>query len=112
MGLQERNMAKSLRSKWKRKMRAIKRVRYGEKERAVLEKMLDEAKASGELKTAQEIKDDSMDTTVKSAHSHTSYKNEDGNYPKWMSKRKVEKIKKIEKKKKTAKKRNQKKSKV
>ena len=24
-------MAKSLRSKWKRKMRAIKRVRYGEK---------------------------------------------------------------------------------
>ena len=26
-------MAKSLRSKWKRKMRAIKRVRYGEKVR-------------------------------------------------------------------------------
>ena len=24
-------MAKSLRSKWKRKMRAVKRVRYGEK---------------------------------------------------------------------------------
>ena len=33
-------MAKSLRSKWKRKMRAIKRVRYGEKENSVLEKML------------------------------------------------------------------------
>ena len=27
----QRIMAKSLRSKWKRKMRAIKRVRYGEK---------------------------------------------------------------------------------
>ena len=33
-------MAKSLRSKWKRKMRAIKRTRYGEKENAVLEKMI------------------------------------------------------------------------
>ena len=33
-------MAKSLRSKWKRKMRAIKRVRYGEKENKVLEKMV------------------------------------------------------------------------
>ena len=27
----QRTMAKSLRSKWKRKMRAVKRVRYGEK---------------------------------------------------------------------------------
>ena len=33
-------MAKSLRSKWKRKMRVIKRVRYGEKENKVLEKMV------------------------------------------------------------------------
>ena len=33
-------MAKSLRSKWKRKMRAVKRVRYGEKENKVLEKIL------------------------------------------------------------------------
>ena len=33
-------MAKSLRSKWKRKMRAVKRVRYGEKENKVLEKMV------------------------------------------------------------------------
>lgn len=53
-----------------------------------------------------------MDTTVKSAHSHTTYKNADGNYPKWMSSRKVEKVKKIDKKKKLAKKKNQKKSKV
>ena len=34
-------MAKSLRSKWKRKMKAEKRVRYGQKERERLEKMLD-----------------------------------------------------------------------
>ncbi|XP_023711996.1 protein LLP homolog isoform X2 [Cryptotermes secundus] len=33
-------MAKSLRSKWKRKMRAIKRERYGEKELARLKKVL------------------------------------------------------------------------
>ena len=53
-----------------------------------------------------------MDTTVKSDHSHASYKNEHGNYPKWMSKKKVQKIKKIDKKKKNTKKSNQKKSKV
>merc|ERR1712226_342861 len=35
-----KKMAKSLRSKWKRKMRAVKRVRYGEKENKVLEKIL------------------------------------------------------------------------
>lgn len=34
-------MAKSLRSKRQRKMRAIKRVRYGEKELARLKKMLE-----------------------------------------------------------------------
>ena len=34
-------MAKSLRSKWKRKMRAHKRVRYGAKENARLMKMLE-----------------------------------------------------------------------
>ena len=57
-------MAKSLRSKWKRKMKAIKRVRYGEKERVVLEKMLDDAKASGSLKTAQDIKDVIIDSVA------------------------------------------------
>ncbi len=33
-------MAKSLRSKWKRKMRAEKRVRYAVKERAKLDKIV------------------------------------------------------------------------
>jgi len=41
-------MAKSLRSKWKRKMRAVKRERYDLKERARLSKMLDEAKKDKE----------------------------------------------------------------
>ena len=44
-------MAKSLRSKWKRKMKAIKRVRYGEKETAKLVKMVEQTK---EDKKAQE----------------------------------------------------------
>ena len=39
-------MAKSLRSKWKRKMRAEKRVKYGAKERVRLLNMLDDAKAA------------------------------------------------------------------
>ena len=37
-------MAKSLRSKWKRKMRAIKRERYGVKERAKLDEMVKKAR--------------------------------------------------------------------
>ena len=53
-----------------------------------------------------------MDTVIKSDHSHTTFKNSNGNYPKWMSKKKVEKIKQIDKKKKNKKKMNQKKSKV
>lgn len=36
-------MAKSLRSKWKRKMRAVKRERYGEKELKRLNEMLEKA---------------------------------------------------------------------
>eukprot|EP00092_Neocalanus_flemingeri_P015302 GFUD01016544.1.p1 GENE.GFUD01016544.1~~GFUD01016544.1.p1 ORF type:complete len:106 (+),score=41.81 GFUD01016544.1:43-360(+) len=105
-------MAKSLRSKWKRKMKAIKRVRYGEKERVVLEKMLDDAKNSGTLKTAQDIKEDAMDTTAKSEHNHTTLKNEHGNYPKWMSQKKVDKIKKVAQKKKVNKKLSKKRAKV
>jgi len=93
-------------------MKAVKRVRYGEKEKIVLNKMLDEAKASGALKTAQDIREDAMDTTLKSDHSHTSLKNEHGNYPKWLSKRKIAQMKKVKQKKKVTKKQNQKKSKV
>ena len=55
---------------------------------------------------------DAMDTTLKSDHSHTSLKNEHGNYPKWLSKRKIAQMKKVKQKKKVTKKQNQKKSKV
>ena len=48
-------MAKSLRSKWKRKMKAEKRVRYGQKERERLEKML--AQAGEDEKERQEQKE-------------------------------------------------------
>merc|ERR1711997_656655 len=95
-------MAKSLRSKFKRKMRAEKRVRYGAKERAKLEKMCQAAKERevAELKTASDIRDEAMDMTAKSEHNHKTYKNEHGNYPKWMSRKKVDKQKKMNNKKK------------
>jgi len=48
-------MAKSLRSKWKRKMKAVKRERYGEKELKRLNDML--AKA-GELETEIKTEDE------------------------------------------------------
>ena len=53
-----------------------------------------------------------MDTAINSDHSVTSLKNQHGNYPKWASKRKIQKIKKVKQKKKISKKQAQKKSKV
>lgn len=47
-------MAKSLRSKWKRKMRAEKRVRYGAKERAKLVKMVEDTNKAKEEKEREE----------------------------------------------------------
>ena len=50
-------MAKSLRSKWRRKCRAVKRVRYGEKELARLKKTLgiDENGKDVEMNDIEEI---------------------------------------------------------
>merc|ERR1711879_138747 len=112
-------MAKSLRSKWKRKMKAEKRVRYGQKERDRLEKML--ASYEAEEKERQEQKEkevmehepqvlgaaepektevqqdkDAMDTSSSKQapkHSSKSLKSQYGNYPKWMSNRKIQKAK-------------------
>ena len=53
-----------------------------------------------------------MDTTAKSEHNHTTFQNEHGNYPKWMSRNKVDKLKKVKHKKKVNKKLSQKKKKV
>ena len=78
-----------------------------------MEKIITDAKESGTLKTGADLRDDDvMDTTLKSDHSHNSLKNQHGNYPKWLSKNKVDKMKKISKKRKITKKNNQKKSKV
>merc|ERR1712241_1379522 len=113
-------MAKSLRSKWKRKMRAVKRVRYGEKEAKMLNKIIEGAKArreemekehkpeplgeglveNGEDKVALE----GMDVEKKaSSVSAKTLKNEHGNYPVWVSKRKIANIKKTGKKNKSTK---------
>merc|ERR1719150_2643856 len=45
------------------------------------------------------MQEEIMDTTVKSAHNQRTYKNEHGNYPTWMSKKKINKLKKLAKKK-------------
>ena len=100
-------MAKSLRSKWKRKMKAVKRVRYGERENQKLVKMIE---AAEELKkvdgqdsvmiedkielnstTTTEKNGDEMDTSVKPKYSTKSLKDEHGNYPVWMSMRRIQK---------------------
>ena len=84
----------------------------------MLTKMLDEAKAGEELKTTasdvnsgkvgvEEEEAEGMDTTVKSEHSSTTYKNRHGNYPKWMSRKKVAKLKVVKKTKSKAKKKKQ-----
>ena len=107
-------MAKSLRSKWKRRMRAEKRVRYGEREHKKLVKMVEAAeemkKKDGDDSTMNNVEQkeeniteaDSMDISVKSKFSSSSLKDEHGNYPAWMSKRKMAKLGKKTKPKKFA----------
>merc|ERR1712066_435270 len=103
-------MAKSLRSKWKRKMKAVNRVRYGEKEAKVLNKIVEGAKQRREemekehllgeqllaegyvLRTPEEGNDSNMEVTdgkKASAVNGKTLKNEHGNYPVWVSKRKI-----------------------
>ena len=101
-------MAKSLRSKWKRKMRANKRVKYGEREDKRLVKMLEAAeelkKKDGqdsvmneEASKAEEKEvenEDEMDMSIKPKYSSKTLRDEHGNFPNWMSKRKIQKMKK------------------
>ena len=49
-------MAKSLRSKWRRKMKAEKRIRYGKKEDARLLAMLEQTKKDKEEKVKEDAK--------------------------------------------------------
>lgn len=108
-------MAKSLRSKWKRKMRAIKRVRYGVKEDERLVNMIKAAKANEDSEEKitmpgvqfvslassttkdTEPKDgdgvESMELDAPKRNMRTM-RDENGNYPVWMNQRKVKALKK------------------
>nr|CAH7756644.1 unnamed protein product [Callosobruchus chinensis] len=108
-------MAKSIRSKWKRKCRAVKRERYGKKELERLKKTLgivDEPGKSSDVPmkeseeiitftTADEIKKkrdepkDIMDVSemddIQKKFNPKTLRNENGAYPVWLHPRKVKK---------------------
>lgn len=117
-------MAKSIRSKWKRKMRAVKRERYGKKELDRLKKTLgiDDSQPgtsdvnmqdTAEMVTVVTIEDikkkksseqedtDIIDTSevndIKKFNPKT-LRNENGAYPVWLHPRKIKKTKKSKKK--------------
>ena len=93
-------------------MKAEKRIKYGEREEKRLIKMLEAAKElkeqdGGDDKVmVEEIvesenkeqipadDENAMDTSAKAKYSLKTMKDESGNYPKWMSNRRVEKMKK------------------
>ncbi|XP_043493187.1 protein LLP homolog [Polistes fuscatus] len=109
-------MAKSLRSKWKRKCRAIKRERYGAKELAKLKKTLGidengdvEMSEITEIATvvdAHDIKEsvkakkndnddtEEMEVDTGRVYDKKTLKDQYGNYPVWMNRRKILKHKK------------------
>ncbi|XP_075989948.1 protein LLP homolog [Anticarsia gemmatalis] len=129
-------MAKSLRSRWKRKCRAIKRERYAVKELARLKKMLGIKGEEGEKSTAEEVMEsdqvifldagainkqkeaketakeeedvemssDDEKVTVegddgkKRVYSTKTLKDQNGQYPVWLHKRKIAKMTKVGKK--------------
>ncbi|NP_001290986.1 protein LLP homolog [Esox lucius] len=107
-------MAKSLRSKWKRKMRAVKRAKNAPKELARLKQALANG-GTGEISMSDmqeiatvvpadkikgkldvdmeggEVDDGKMD--LESKRSKTTQLDEHGQYPKWMSQRQAKKLK-------------------
>ncbi|XP_034943979.1 protein LLP homolog [Chelonus insularis] len=114
-------MAKSLRSKWRRKCRAVKRERYGAKELERLKKTLglDESghqdvnmseiseiatvtnvqTIKNQLNSAIKNKESSnnteeMDVDNKRIYNNKTMKDQYGNYPVWMNKRRLAKHKK------------------
>ncbi|XP_067684112.1 protein LLP-like [Haliotis asinina] len=103
-------MAKSLRSKWKRKMRNIKREKYAVKETDRLKRISNLAKQqTDELKELYEVKkagdimkgksksdgDDEMDVDKpQRKFNPTTLKDEHGSYPAWMNQRAIKRLKK------------------
>ncbi|KAG5870952.1 hypothetical protein JTB14_037377 [Gonioctena quinquepunctata] len=120
-------MAKSLRSKWRRKMRAVKRERYGKKELDRLKKTLgidniQESSNDETMKdlseivtftTAEEIKEKTQIQEKDVVHASEveeiqkfnpkTLRNENGAYPTWLHPRKIKKCKKAKNKKKKTK---------
>ncbi|XP_014244941.1 protein LLP homolog [Cimex lectularius] len=112
-------MAKSLRSKWKRKMKVIKRERYGKKELEKLKAIVEtfNVKSSNDVQMT-ELQDcvtviSPPSTSVEQAEDNTemecdggkikiynpqTMKDQYGNYPVWMSSHRKKKIMKREKK--------------
>ncbi|XP_054160130.1 protein LLP homolog [Oppia nitens] len=103
-------MAKSLRSKWKRKMRSVKRVKYGEKELKKLLSIVEiskqkeiaresakdvEMKPIGSNKqTAEETESEPMTTNIlerEASRSKKTLRDQFGQYPQWMNKREIKK---------------------
>nr|ACO14732.1 C12orf31 homolog [Caligus clemensi] len=104
-------MAKSLRSKWKRKMRAEKRIRYGVKEKAKLVKMVEsyaQEKASQEetvmaTSDAPASNPDVIPLSTQGEKMETSGdgpKRSAGPFPIWMSQRRIKKMKETAKRRK------------
>ncbi|KAK6314712.1 hypothetical protein J4Q44_G00142410 [Coregonus suidteri] len=108
-------MAKSLRSKWKRKMRAVKRAKNAPKELARLKQALAHG-GTGEISMndiqdiatvvpAAKIKEKKVDADMEgeevddgkmdmdSKRSKTTQLDEHGQYPTWMSQRQAKKLK-------------------
>ncbi|XP_044758592.1 protein LLP homolog [Coccinella septempunctata] len=112
-------MAKSLRSKWKRKCRAVKRVRYGQKELERLKSILGVDKTQvktedldisdiAEVKTVEDIKKPSETSAVEevmdvddssSKVNLKKLRNKNGSYPVWLHPRKIPKKSKKQKRK-------------
>lgn len=116
-------MAKSIRSKWKRKCRAIKRVRYGEKELERLKKtiandplskkevkdLIPDVEEVANVKTPAEVKNKeqtvSMDLDeIKKDFNSKTLRDKNGAFPIWVHPRKIKSGKKKNKKKKNTKK--------
>jgi hypothetical protein len=96
-------MAKSLRSKWVRKQKMIKRERYGKKELERLETMLKKAKdeqQSGQLSSQDFFKfvspskedDEKMEEEARQ-YDPVTKRDQYGNYPPWMKTKQIKALK-------------------
>ncbi|CAJ0930126.1 unnamed protein product, partial [Mesorhabditis belari] len=93
-------MAKSLRSKFKRKMRAIARVKKEPKVLKKLEETLAK-KTIEEINASTSVENDATmetDSSTKATINLKTMRKADGNFPKWMSARKVKQVKASNKK--------------